>query len=284
MSQLIQMRQRIKAVETIKKITHAMRLIAMSSHARLRTQAAELIAYQQELSRLLTLTKDSIIFSDEEVSEVQNKKESTLIILIGSQKGLCGNFNNELIYFFNTHVKEPSSITLITVGKKVKEYLDEKKQYVIAKEFDQLRGTTLISLARNLTEDIKNSSYTKVVIISNVSKSFFVQRPTYTELPHSYTPILSDAQHYTTQGEYRWYQPAPEITQALSEELLYSIVYERLLSSLIAEQAARFVAMDGSTRNAQTLLDDMKLSYNKLRQSKITRELTDLVGSFFKTT
>lgn len=65
------------------------------------------------------------------------------------------------------------------------------------------------------------------------------------------------------------------------EQLLHNTLYYILFQSLIAEQSSRFIAMDNSTRNASKLLDTMRLNYNKLRQSKITRELTDLAGSFF---
>jgi F-type H+-transporting ATPase subunit gamma len=280
MSQLIQMRQRIKAVETIKKITHAMRLIAMSSHARLRTQAAELSAYQQELTALFSLfsPQDPAHETDTAAPSPSTKE---LLILIGSQKGLCGNFNNELMYFLKNYTATTPSVALIVVGKKVKDYLDEKQRSLIIKEFDQLRGANLTLIARELITHLQAHSYKQAGIISNISKSFFIQRATYAALP--LTTHLSSSNLYIETEEYRWYQPPHIIATALSHELLYSRIYERLLSSLIAEQAARFVAMDASTRNAQNLLDDMKLSYNKLRQSKITRELTDLVGSFFKT-
>ena len=101
MAQLIQMRQRIKAIETIKKITHAMRLISMSMHSRLRAKAPTLAEYQKEVTTMFQKVKlaapqwkNSVMFP-EAASE-----SNPLIVLVASQKGLCGNFNSALFRAF----------------------------------------------------------------------------------------------------------------------------------------------------------------------------------------
>ena len=92
MAQLIQMRQRIKAIQTIKKITHAMRLISMSTHSRLRTKAPQIEQYQQEVATMFKKVQYAAPEWKNEFIHPETKNRP-LIILAGSQKGLCGNFN-----------------------------------------------------------------------------------------------------------------------------------------------------------------------------------------------
>lgn len=282
MAQLIQMRQRIKAIETIKKITHAMRLIAMSTHLRLRAKKNYIDHYMHELSTLFS----TLYHSQEQLNHPLLNPHHTdtgnsLLILVGSQKGLCGNFNTELYAFFEKellkHNRQQSQI--ITVGKKITEYI--QKKYTITKEFNEFNINSLQKITHILASYILDpeNHVSSVTVYNNYSKTFFVQKPQSTML----IPLSTIAQQYAPSSltEYIWEQPIDETMTFLIEQILQSTLYYLLFQSLMAEQASRFIAMDNSTRNAGTLLDTMRLNYNKLRQSKITRELTDLAGSFF---
>ncbi len=283
MAQLIQMRQRIKAIETIKKITHAMRLIAMSTHLRLRAKKTALDAYTHEISSLFTLlSSSSKKWHHSLLKKSQTTHKKTLFIVLGSQKGLCGSFNTEVCTFFLDELAKTTAYDydIIVVGKKMAEYLQQKSHVV--KEFHQFTMHTLPSITQSIIAHIKTSAipYTSVIVFSSYSKTFFTQRPQQTMI----IPLAE--QHAVTNGndilsEYAWEQSPEEIMDFLVEHVLYTNLYHLLFQSLIAEQASRFIAMDNSTRNATTLLEEMRLNYNKLRQSKITRELTDLAGSFF---
>ena len=104
MAQLIQMRQRIKAIQTIKKITHAMRLISMSMHSRLRNRAPILKTYQDEVSAMFGKVRFAAPEWKSALMHPQGDPESNpLVILIASQKGLCGNFNSSLFKAFQGH-------------------------------------------------------------------------------------------------------------------------------------------------------------------------------------
>jgi F-type H+-transporting ATPase subunit gamma len=284
MSQLIQMRQRIKAVETIKKITHAMRLISMSSHSRIRSKKSNFELYQREIQSLFFHLKGTVdTWSNTILYPESSQTQRNLIILVGSQKGLCGNFNSQIFSFFekNINSKDLQRSDLCIIGSKAYEYAEslEKKPVLIFKEFTSL---TVNSIALSITNHIFNASpsYTSVTIFGNYPKSFFAQRPQKTPL----IPFEIKADTQSSQDEYLqdylWEQDPVALLNDFAEKLLTIRIQNVLFDSLIAEQAARFIAMDNSTRNASTLLDTMKLQYNKLRQAKITRELTDLIGSF----
>lgn len=284
MSVLMLMRQRMKAIETIKKITHAMRLISMSSHTRLRNKKTALTRYTQELSRLFTQVYSHAPNWHDPVLLPRNSQEDkrNLIILIGSQKGLCGTYNQNLFTFFEQNLpdKHNEQFDLISVGKRTSEHLSHNDSYTIVKRFNDFSQSLLTPIAQQITDFVLQSKphYTTVTVYSNWSKSFFVQVPEKKVIVPLTLPSDQSGQTEEHEG-YQWEQSPERLLTALAQSLLLATLEDILLTSLTAEQAARFVAMDNSTRSASNLLDEMTLDYNKRRQAKITRELTDLIGS-----
>ncbi len=284
MSQLIHMRQRIKAIKTIKKITDALRLISISTHLRLRSKKISTEYYKETISNLFLNLYGVVKEWRNNLIKPEHTSDTTLIVLIGSKKGLCGNFNTTLYAFLEHEMAgyDKQKISFITVGKKAHDFATMGHKTVI-KHFDELSLTTLESTSKSIMDYIlqTNVPHESVFIFSNTSKSFFVQQPKKTLLlPFSLLPTGNETEEGTF-DEYSWEQKPQEILDYLIEQFLYITLYELLFQSLIAEQAARFIAMDNSTRSAGKLLDSMQLQYNKMRQSKITGELTDLIGGFF---
>lgn len=286
MSKLIQIRQRIKAIETIKKVTHAMRLISMSSHSRLRAKQEQLQRYRNEIHILFSKLQ---AFAPEWENKIINptNKQTTLFILVGSQKGLCGTFNANLFNKFPKYVAEDTStdFTIIGVGKKAVDYLHTQYAAAITKTFDTFTTRTMISIALDLTETIMEQQipYARVVMVSNEFSGFFKQKPRASILIPSHEATLEKTNTQTqappTEG-YIWKHQAKRILDVLARQHIEAQIYSLLFESMLAEQAARFVSMDSSTRNAENLLETTKLSYNKLRQAIITKELTELSGNF----
>ena len=278
MSQLIQMNQRINAVETIQKITHATRLIAMSSHTRLAHREPIITRYKNEIKKLFAelITQEEDIQKD--LFNISGKASGSLIILVGSQKGFCGNFNVALFKYFEAkfpHLTENDGI--IAIGKKTFDFL-RKKNIKPIEIFSNLSSASLLNITDLLTSLITHliPQYKEVIIVSNEPKSFFLQKPEKTTLlPMQPLPTkerLSDT--------YVWPEPKEEILQKLSQLYLQVSIESLLFSSLVSEQASRFHSMDTATRNADDLLDTMRRDYNKLRQAKITKELLELAGCF----
>lgn len=278
MAQLIQMRQRIKAVETIKKITHAMRLISMSTHTRLRAKQDALNTYQQAISSLFYRVKNHAPeWHNQIIYPTHEKEKKQLIILVGSQKGLCGNFNAALFRFFEKNI-DTHNAHIIGIGKKAVDFLKSKRLNP-SSFYNEFTATMLPLITRELTSYIaqQEQPFTEVIMVSNKLKTFFIQKPSRTRL------IPFETEHTTESDEqesYTWEQEPNELLNILALQCLEAQIHYLLFASLLAEQAARFLSMDSSTRNAENLLEITQLHYNKLRQSKITKELTELTGSF----
>lgn len=283
MSELIHLRQRMKAIETIKKITHAMRLIAMSSHAQLKHQENPLRQYVDTALDLFAKAQTGDTNWRHPLMHLHETTENSkqLIILIGSQKGLCGNFNTTLLHHYDQALAATvdKQIDLIAVGKKALDHTKNDKRTTLISSYEKFSIQNLFTIAQEITDYIIHSgiNYNSISIISNIPVSFFYQRPTTTVLvPFSQIGLPSAI---TAHEGYYWEQEPTEILNSLLITYLEARIEQLLFQSLLAEHAARFVSMDSSTRNAKNLLDATKLQYNKLRQAKITKELTELTGS-----
>ncbi len=275
MAQLVQMRQQIRAIETIKKITHAMRLISMSSHSKMGNKISQLQNYKNELFKIITiidLAQDTFNSKDQPLDSQTKKK--TLIILIASQKGLAGNFNSNLFRFFErNNSASKDHIEYISVGKKAGDFL--RKKNLQFKNFDNFNLQNLYSIAKTIFEIIKENKYTDIIIYANYPKSFFIQIPEKNVILPIKIAKDKNINSLVTEN-YIWEQPIPEIYQSVMSEYIRFSLQSLLFNSLFAEQSARFNSMDSATRNAEELLENLKRQYNKLRQAKITKEISEI--------
>lgn len=275
MSQLIQLKQRIKAIQVIKKITHAMRLISMSSHSKLKRKALNISECTQTIAPLYAALEKStahpIFFN-----KFATKK---LYILIASEKGLCGNFNMIVFNHFKHYQQtNPYDVyDVICIGKKAYEFALKEKLPVIA-QFNTFTPNKLEQAASFINDAVidNKNAYHDVICFYNKAKSFFAQKPTHTPLLGNTSTDLDiiDLQ------DYDWPQDKAEVSECLLQTLLKLNILDILITSMIAEQSARFLSMDSATRSAEKLLKNMQIEYNKMRQTKITKELMELLGSF----
>lgn len=261
MSHFIALKQRIKIIETIKKTTGAMRLISMSTHSRLNHQRIILDEYTQEIDRILHDLREKAVQTQSirMPCEVRTELEP-VIILVGSQKGLCGTFN-ENVFHLLTKQKLPATCPLITAGKRASDALKQAGLIPIT-TFDELKSANFATTASALTTFLLKLNRTNVVIFSNYSRSFFAQKAKMTNLELPQLDTITS--------------PFLQTVEVLHiKTALMHILYE----SLLAEQAARFLSMDTATRNAEEVLEQTRLEYNKARQTHITMELTELSSS-----
>lgn len=271
MEQLIVMKQRIKTVETIKKVTHAMRLISMSSHTRLLDKRKHLEEYQHTFQELWSSVQHVLSPLPENLHDDYAKD---LCIIVSSQKGLCGTFNTSLFKFFEQDVpKVPKHMHIIAIGQFAADYLKRHKVTPLA-SYTTLSPQHFVSIAQAVTNLIMENPtmYRTVTAYGNREKTFFVQQPHKTIL----YPFKTPDTRKESQTPYLFEQSSELLRDTISRLLLSVSLQHLLFESLLSEQAARFISMDTSTRNADNLITTMKLGYNKVRQAGITRELSEL--------
>lgn len=278
MSQLIQLRQRLKAIGTFKKITGAMRIVSRSLHTRMNKQKKYLVEYQTLVKELfMNLQEQTSQWTCDILLPPTTAAEKKLYLIVGAQKGLCGNYNSELNYWLenNLSVLSASNVSLITFGKKTFNLVKAHNLRVVH-QTEELKNSTLDKLTDRITKLLLTTtpSYTQVFLIHAYSETFFTHRLK-KEIIIPFERKQEEADDNTL-----WQHCPKLVLDTLAQMHLYSMIYNGLFESLLGEQSARFLAMDNATRSANNLLDGMQLQYNKIRQTKITRELTELSSNF----
>ena len=247
----------------------------MSLHTKLKKKTNAIQSYEDELTKLFSSVKSS---SKEWKSKIL-QPDSTgkkLVILIGSQKGLCGTFNTNLFHFFNASAKDLKNIDLIALGKKACDFLS--KTYSLKKEYQDLAPSKINDITNDLLMFIENASpyYEQVEVFYNHPKSFLTQIPTKKQI----IPLPETDTKNNLSENYVWEQPVNQVLDMLAKEYLKFTLQATISDSLLAEQSARFKSMDSASHNAESLLQEMSKQYAKQRQAKITKELIELTGAF----
>lgn len=282
MSQLTHFKKRIKAVQKTQKITKAMRLSAMSFYSRLERQRVAIEKYRAIVSHIIgQLQNDNVTFpsafAPEELLDTR-----PLVIVCSSTKSLCGGLNNALLRLFDSKfiIEADQKPSFIGIGRKAVTLLHTKQLGKIVYEVEEYNDRELESIALAITEIIWNAKpvYTSVRCYTTRLKNFFVQLP-----QEQYILPLSLTQEKTgflpAGSEYLYEQDKQKIAHKVAHHFLYTSILETLFHSFISENAARFIAMDQSTNNAERCLETLTLSYNKSRQSLITREIAELANN-----
>lgn len=266
MSQLITIAERIKVITNIQKTAHAMQLLSMSMLSRIGNKKRALQLYTQHLQNL---TKEL----DLETASPASQKP--IYLIISSQKSFCGSFNITLFNFIKELQKKEPLSSCLALGPYAHDFCKEQKIGILHDKMSYSlatlseKATALFDILMRLKD-----THDSIIILSNYNASIFLQRPHKIVLPLHYT-----AHKKSSPETFHTEQPYAEITEYIANLTLKTHLFQILLESLRAENSARALAMDSSTRNAKNLLTQMKLEYNKLRQAKVTKELTELSSS-----
>jgi F-type H+-transporting ATPase subunit gamma len=284
MAQLSILKQKLNSIKTTKKITHAIRLISMSFYSRLEKQQTELNQYKTTIQTLLAqLIKQYPIWNNKKFFPQDVLDKNPLIIIVSSAKGLCGSFNTNLFrYFEQTFLLEKNQKPdFIIIGQKAINFtktLSQTKKLpnsIIYAE-KELKTSNFNSIAKKISDTIITceKTYSSVSFYHNFMKNFFAQKPQKTTLiPFEKKETINTPPKIT---DLIWEQDKTKTLDFLATLVIKSSTLDILFQSLISEHAARFLAMDSSTTNAEKFIERLTLQYNKSRQALITREVAEL--------
>lgn len=291
MLNLTQIKRRISAIKSTKKVIEAMRLISISSYPKASKNHEAVTTYKQELSGIFSILANAApSLLSKYLSNQDHRNCKILLVIVGSSKGLCGSFNGQL----ERHAKDRINIDphqeykIITVGRRANRILSGSEvlgTQAIPKNFIKslpcLSEKNLASTASVISNTIMSSdeNFSKVMALSNSFKSIFSQKPKIRTILPIEPPSLAEGQSPPDFDEIIWEQPSSQIIDQLFGQYIYTSIYSLLSESLLAETSARFVTTDGAAHNASQQIDNLSLQYNKMRQSAITREVTELSSS-----
>jgi len=222
--------------------------------------------------------------------EIRDEIERIGIVLITADKGLCGSYNHNMIQAAMRYIRElPYPVELITVGKRGRDAMWRMGQTIVA-EFSDLPPQPSIldvtPIARTAIDGFVSCRYGAVYLAHTDFINTLLQRPAFWQL----LPFRTLELGVTPISEYRGVAAAGSATEYLYEPDRRGIldtllprftelqIYQAILESLASEHSARMVAMRSATENANELLDDLTLTYNRARQEAITKEMLDIVG------
>jgi F-type H+-transporting ATPase subunit gamma len=271
-----EIRRRIAAVKNIKQITRAMQFVAASKLKRAQDATLSARPYSQKIDELLA-DLAAVIGPDEHPLLARREGGKRLIVLITSDRGLAGPFNTNTIRFAAQEITQHSGdLAVVTVGRKGRDAM-RRSRVPMEAQFegfgDRPTFADVLPLARLITDDYLANKYARVDVIFSQFVSTLTQRPALDRL----LPIEPAEDTEGIPGNQFIFEPNPA---AVLEQLLPRYVATRLfqavLESKASEESSRMVAMRNATDNADDLIQDYTLAYNKVRQANITREMIEI--------
>lgn len=269
--------KKIKSVTNVKKITYAMQMVSAVKMKKAQTAAMEAAAYQEFLERSIRRVGSSINPQYSAVLQVKNDRASKhLVIMVSSNKGLCGAFNLNLFRFYQKET-ENGEHDVVVVGKKGG-ILSVQLGHTVAADFSSHTPLTNVgALFDYVLEAYMNGTYKTVSVVYNKFISSFSVEPTMELLlPFRMDAVTSDEDDYA-HGEYAIEPDPADIIDALLKSYIEEKIRHAVMQSEAGEHSARMMAMKNATDNATEVVGSLTSLKNKLRQQKITYELLDMI-------
>lgn len=281
MANLKEIRNRINSVSSTMQITSAMKMVsaaklkkAQDAITAMRPYAEKLTELIQNISATLEEGDATSVYSDQrEVSKV-------LVVVITSNRGLCGAFNTNVIKASNQLINEKYSgkqVDVLTIGKKGNDILSKSNKIFDNKSelFDHLTFEQVSVVAQSIMDAFVKGKYDQVDLVYNQFKNVATQ----VVIKEQFLPLQPIEKTENTAAVDYIYEPGKEeIIVSLIPTSLKTQLYKAVLDSNAAEHGARMTAMHKATDNAKDLRDQLKLTYNKARQAAITNEILEIVG------
>jgi F-type H+-transporting ATPase subunit gamma len=281
---LIDMRRRIRAVKSTQQITKAMKMVAASKLRRAQERVLATRPFARQARRVLASIASRV---DEHAHPLLARRPgvesgSTLLLVITSDRGLCGSFNTNVLKAVGGFLRENQGrpIALGLIGRKGRDFLARRGLPV---RFEHVNLPKVIgfaeaeAIAAPAVTDFVEGRVDSVSLIYNEFKSVIQQRVVIEPL----LPLTSVSAEEEAEGaktDYL-YEPSPDrILDVLLQQLVEAQILRALLESNAAFFAAQMTAMDAATRNSSEMIDDLTLYMNKLRQAAITREIIEVVS------
>ncbi|MBW6478529.1 MAG: ATP synthase F1 subunit gamma [Bacteroidales bacterium] len=286
MANLKEVRVRIASIKSTRQITSAMKMVSASKLRKGQNGITNLVPYEKQLRITLDNINQTLKPEEKNVLCQQKPVNDVLVIIVSSNKGLCGNFNAHLLKGTVIHLRKLKdqgfNVKLWIIGKKAEEFF-RKSNYEILEVhnelIDQVNFESAFSLARKAMDLIENNTFQKIDVVYNKFKNAAVYNLITEQYLPMYIPDAPDVNGSESEAPSYIIEPSrKELMEELVPKVIQTYMYRILLDSFTSEQGARMTAMHKATDNATELLKNLTITYNKVRQSSITNEIVEIVG------
>lgn len=284
--QLKEVRNRIKSVQSTQQITKAMKMVSAAKLRRAQDAIVQMRPYAQKLQEMLSNIVSNVEGGELGVNlAVERPVEKVLFIVITSDRGLCGAYNANVAKLAKATIDEKyaaqlakGNVTIWGVGKKGAEFF-QRRNYEVNTDFRdtflQLSFATVQGIAQKAVEAFANKEFDVVEIVYSEFKNAATQRFTV----ERFLPIpKATSGAKATKSDFIFDPAKEELIAELMPKILNTQLYKAILDANASEHGARMTAMDKASENANELLKNLKISYNRARQAAITTELTEIVS------
>jgi F-type H+-transporting ATPase subunit gamma len=283
MSNARDVRSKIGSVKNTRKVTRALEMVSASKIRKVQDQMAASRPYAQKMANVM----GHMAHADPEYRHpylvTREEPKRVGYILVSTDRGLCGGLNTNLFKALLTHMRDwherGCEIDVVTIGRKGSAYLKHVGVNIVAHVEhigEKPVVADLIGIVKVMLDAYREGTIDRLFLVFNDFVNTMTQRPMVQQL------LPAEPMQDEKLEGHRWdyiYEPgAREVLDAVLDRYIESLVYQGVVENLASEHAARMVAMKAASDNANELIDQLQLVYNKARQAAITQELSEIVG------
>lgn len=272
-----EIKRRIKSVKNTHKITKAMEMVSSSKFKKFNNLVVNSRPYSESLNNILKSIAGGIKSEHHPLFEGRETVKKVGLIVIASDRGLCGGFNSNTTKLVEKYKLEnpEKEISIIAVGKKVRDYC-RKREYNMKAEYIQLIPETLFGKAKEISENVVDFFYENIFDEVHIVYTEFISAIATEVRMEQLIPVM---RLESEENQSYIFEPSEEvILDSLLPKYLNIYIYQSLLESMASEHSSRMRAMKSASDNAEEMIDNLTLSYNRARQASITQEIAEIAG------
>lgn len=279
MANLKEIRNRISSIGSTMQITSAMKMVSAAKLKKATDTIMAMRPYSEKLTELIQNVSATLEGDNSGVYSQEREIKNVLIVVITSNRGLCGGFNAYVIKQINAlrnTLYKDAKVDILTIGKKGHDVLRKTFNVVDNRSdlYDELSFENSSVIAQGIMDAFVEEKYDSVQIVYNQFKNAATQ----IVVTEQFLPLLPIETNENVTSDYIYEPSKEEILSTLIPLSLKTQLFKAVADSVASEHGARMTAMHKATDNAQELRDALKLSYNKARQAAITNEILEIVG------
>ncbi len=283
MPSTIDIRRRIRSVKNTQQITKAMKMVAAAKLRRAQERMLAARPYSAALRQVLASISTRVDTTKHPLLAEREQESKVLLLVVTADRGLCGAFNTNVLRAAQNAIAEKpwQEVHLLPIGRKALDFFKRRPLPIrrqATQVYQALSLDTAREIAKALIDDFVSGEFDAVYVLYNEFKSIIAQRVTLERL----LPLPREASGATgsqpAEIEYL-FEPSPEriLDELLPKHIEFQL-YRVLLESAAAEQGARMTAMESATKNASDMIGSLTLTYNRIRQASITKEIIEIVS------
>ena len=277
MANLKDIRDRIKSVKSIQKVTKAMKMVAAAKMRRAQERMEESRPYSNSLAEVIQHLLPDIDRDTLPLLDVRDIKRKAYVV-VSADRGLAGAFNTNLLKVAQKEIDSfgKEKVDLFCIGKKARDHFKRREYNIINSHVDfwaDMEFNSAITIGRSIIDYFTNGKVDEIHVVYN----YFINVGQQEVKSEVLLPLVYEEKNGVTHD--RLYEPSKEeLVSSLIPRHLNVQMWKYLLESYASEQAARMLSMENATTNAQDMIKDLTLEFNKARQAAITTEMLEIVS------